>query len=73
MTIRVNRNGRSAYEEFASEGELEGLRNSNFRFGAAGPTGTPEQEGAGITPQQAPSPRLTGPNLNNPTISDAEL
>jgi len=79
MTIRVNRSGRSAYEEFATEGELEGLRNSNFRFGAAGAAGaaggagTPEQAGAAFDVQPPPAPRSLGPDPFSPVLTEAAL
>ena len=76
MTIRVNRSGRSAYEEFATEGELEGLRNSNFRFGAAGGAGgagTPEQAGAALDVQPPPAPRSLGPDPFSPVLTEAAL
>jgi len=71
MTIRVNRNGRSAYEEFATEGELEELRNSNFSFGQAGPA--IDQAGAALDVQPTPAPRSLGPDPFSPVLTEAAL
>ena len=71
MTIRVNRSGRSAYEEFATEGELEELRNSNFSFGQAGPA--IDQAGAALDVQPPPAPRSLGPDPFSPVLTEAAL
>ena len=71
MTVRVNRNGRSAYEEFATEGELEDLRNSNFSFGQAGPA--IDQAGAALDAQSPPAPRSLGPDPFSPVLNEAAL